>query len=67
MAADEHNEQVEELRLVRSRIREIFDEEHAQNPSSLDDETLARRVVSELTPTQLVRIVRDWLRTEDSI
>jgi len=67
MAADDRNDQVEELRVVRSRVREIFDEERAQDPSRLDDEVLAKRVVSELSPAQLVRIVRDWLRTEDSI
>ena len=67
MAADDRNDQVEELRVVRSRVREIFDEERAQHPSPLDDEVLAKRVVSELSPAQLVGIVRDWLRTEDSI
>jgi len=67
MAADDRNDQVEELRVVRSRVREIFDEERAQDPSRLDDEVLAKRVVSELSPAQLVGIVRDWLRTEDSI
>jgi hypothetical protein len=67
MAAGDDNERVEDLRVVRSRVREIFDEEHAQNPSPLDDEVLAKRVVSELTSAQLVGIVRDWLRTEESI
>ena len=65
--ADAGNDQVTELRVVRSRVRAMFDEQRAQNPSSLDDEVLANRVVSELSPAQLVRIVRDWLRTEDSI
>ena len=67
MAADDRNGNPEELRVIRARVREIFDEEHARDPSPLDDEVLAKRVVSELTATQLVGIVRDWLRTEASI